>query len=124
MTDIYADELYNPSFQISSELSTSTPAPLFMPGPQNDVFSQRLWAANSQYINASNTRVPLTIPSRKGSVGEQLRSSVSHSEVCNSNAMARIAEGEEGCQDTSKDFAAGMGIPRAEDTEDNLSKGC
>ncbi|KAE9380484.1 hypothetical protein N431DRAFT_324971 [Stipitochalara longipes BDJ] len=67
MTDIYADELYNPSFQITSAPPTSTPAPNVMLSPQNDVFSQRLQAANSQHLNASNTQIPLTIPSRERS---------------------------------------------------------
>jgi len=67
MTDIYADELYNPSFQITSAPPTSTPAPSVMLSPQNDVFSQRLQAANSQHLNASNIQIPLTIPSRERS---------------------------------------------------------
>jgi len=67
MTDIYADELYNPSFQITSAPPTSTPAPSVMLSPQNDVFSQRLQAANSQHLNASNTQIPLMIPSRERS---------------------------------------------------------
>ncbi len=67
MTDIYADELYNPSFQITSAPPTSTPAPSVMLSPQNDVFSQRLQAANNQHLNASNIQIPLTIPSRERS---------------------------------------------------------
>jgi 26S proteasome regulatory subunit N4 len=67
LTDIYADELYNPSFQITSAPPTSTPAPSVMLSPQNDVFSQRLQAANSQHLNASNTQIPLMIPSRERS---------------------------------------------------------
>jgi 26S proteasome regulatory subunit N4 len=67
MTDIYADELYNPSFQITSAPPTSTPAPTVVLSPQNDVFSQRLQAANSQHLSASNTQAPLTIPSRERS---------------------------------------------------------
>lgn len=68
MTDIYADELYNPSFQITSAPPTSTPVPSTVTlSPQNDVFSQRLQAANSQHLSASNTQVPLTIPSRERS---------------------------------------------------------
>ena len=67
MTDIYADELYNPSFQITSAPQTSTPAPIVTLSPQNDVFTQRLQAANSQHLNASNIQAPLTIPSRERS---------------------------------------------------------
>jgi 26S proteasome regulatory subunit N4 len=67
MTDVYADELYNPSFHITSAPPTSTPAPTMVLSPQNDVFSQRLQAANSQHLSASNTQTPLMIPSRERS---------------------------------------------------------
>ncbi|KAF8852987.1 hypothetical protein BDZ45DRAFT_93059 [Acephala macrosclerotiorum] len=67
MTGIYADELYNPSFQTTSAPPTSTPAPTVTLSPRNDVLSQRLQAANSQHLNASNTQTPLTIPSRERS---------------------------------------------------------
>jgi 26S proteasome regulatory subunit N4 len=64
MTDVYADELYNPSFQITSAAPTSTPS--IAVSPQNDVFSQRLKAATSQHLSA-NTQAPLMIPSRERS---------------------------------------------------------
>lgn len=67
MTDIYADELYNPSFQITSAPSTSTASIPATVSPVNDVFAQRLQAANSQHLSASNTQLPLTIPSRERS---------------------------------------------------------
>lgn len=67
MTDIYADELYNPSFQITSAPATSTPSIPATVSPVNDVFAQRLQAANSQHLSASNTQIPLTIPSRERS---------------------------------------------------------
>lgn len=67
MTDIYADELYNPSFQITSAPPQSTPIRTTSVSPQNDVFSQRLQAANSQHLSASNTQAPLMIPSRERS---------------------------------------------------------
>lgn len=63
MTDIFADELYNPSFQITSVPPASS-APTVALSPQNDIFSQRLQAANSQHLN---TQTPLTIPSRERS---------------------------------------------------------
>lgn len=66
MTDIYADELYNPSFQITSAPSTSTALPATV-SPVNDVFAQRLQAANSQHLSASRKQMPLTIPSRERS---------------------------------------------------------
>lgn len=47
MTDIYADELYNPNFQVDQSTR-----PL---SSQNDVFAERLRAANSQHLNASET---------------------------------------------------------------------
>lgn len=62
MTDIYADELCNPNFQITSAPPTSTLA-----SPQNDVFSQRLQAANSQHLSASNTPSREQSPFRQGS---------------------------------------------------------
>lgn len=67
MTDVYADELYNPSFQITSAPPTSIPAPMVTLSSQNDVFSQRLQAANSHHLSASNTHAPLRIPSRERS---------------------------------------------------------
>ncbi|KAK0103574.1 hypothetical protein ONS95_005588 [Cadophora gregata] len=65
MTDAYTDELYNPNFSLTSAPS-STPAPSVNLSPQNDVFSQRLQAANSQHLSA-NIQTPLTIPSRERS---------------------------------------------------------
>lgn len=65
MTDAYTDELYSPNFQLTSAPS-STSAPNVTLSPQNDVFSQRLQAANSQHLSA-NTQTPLTIPSRERS---------------------------------------------------------
>jgi 26S proteasome regulatory subunit N4 len=67
MTDVYTDELYNPSFHLTSAAPTSIPAPSVTLSPQNDVFSQRLQAANSQHLNAAQSQVPLTIPSRERS---------------------------------------------------------
>ena len=67
MTDVYADELYNPNFQITSAAQTSNPLPTVTVSPQNDVFQQRLQAANSEHLNTSKTQVPLTIPSRERS---------------------------------------------------------
>jgi hypothetical protein len=49
MPDVYADELFSPNFHITSAQSTSNPAPTMTLSPQDDVFSQRLEAANSQY---------------------------------------------------------------------------
>jgi 26S proteasome regulatory subunit N4 len=66
MTDVYRDELYNPSFQITTAPAAHTPALTATMAPQNDVFTQRLQAASSQHLSA-NTQNPLTIPSRERS---------------------------------------------------------
>lgn len=55
MTDIYSDELYNPNFAITSTTSPSR-SQLAM-SPVNDVFSQRLNAANSQHLSARQSPV-------------------------------------------------------------------
>lgn len=54
MTDTYADGLYNPRFQTSSTNFQDTAARASMHSPPNDVFSQRLQAANDQHMNATN----------------------------------------------------------------------
>ncbi|KAF4636016.1 hypothetical protein G7Y89_g2060 [Cudoniella acicularis] len=59
-SDIYTDELYNPNFQIASTPASNPTATAPLSLQQNDVFSQRLQAANSQY---SSTQTPLAIPS-------------------------------------------------------------
>ncbi|KAJ6782828.1 hypothetical protein PWT90_11194 [Aphanocladium album] len=52
MTDVYGDELYNPSFAItSSSPAHSTNATT----TSNQLFSQRLNAANSQHLNAAHS---------------------------------------------------------------------
>ncbi|KAL2069749.1 hypothetical protein VTL71DRAFT_14428, partial [Oculimacula yallundae] len=65
MTDVYNDELYNPNIQLTSAPSSIPASAVTLP-PQNDVFSQRLQAANSQHLSA-NIQTPLTIPSRERS---------------------------------------------------------
>lgn len=67
MTDVYADELYNPSFHITSAGPSSNAVVAVTLSPQNDIFSQRLQAANNQHLNASQIKTPLTIPSREKS---------------------------------------------------------
>ncbi|KAM3550505.1 hypothetical protein MY1884_008216 [Beauveria asiatica] len=52
LTDVYGDELYNPSFAITS----SSPAhPANASITSNHLFSQRLSAANSQHLNAAHS---------------------------------------------------------------------
>jgi 26S proteasome regulatory subunit N4 len=62
MTDVYRDELYSPSFQ----MTTAQHAPTAAVAPANDVFAQRLQAANSQHLSAG-THTPLILPSRERS---------------------------------------------------------
>ena len=61
MTDVYGDELYNPSFQITSVPPATVSPTSSTLSSQNDVFSQRLQAANSQHLSA-NTQTPLSVP--------------------------------------------------------------
>lgn len=51
MTDVYGDELYNPSFAITSSSPATQAQNTSHAG--NQIFSQRLSAANSQHLNAS-----------------------------------------------------------------------
>ncbi|KAK8129277.1 hypothetical protein PG999_001657 [Apiospora kogelbergensis] len=53
MTDIYSDELYSPSFTITSA-SPANQSQLAM-SPSNDLFAQRLQAANSQHLSATQS---------------------------------------------------------------------
>ena len=57
MTDIYSDELYNPNFTITSAPPSQMPV-----SPGNEVFAQRLQAANSQHLSAVHS--PVSAPSR------------------------------------------------------------
>jgi hypothetical protein len=56
MTDIYSDELYNPNFTI-----TSAPPTQMTVSPSNEVFAQRLQAANSHNLSVHS---PVSAPSR------------------------------------------------------------
>lgn len=57
MTDIYGDELYNPQFTLTSASPSQMPV-----SPSNEVFAQRLRAANSQHLSAVHS--PVSVPSR------------------------------------------------------------
>lgn len=48
MTDVYNDELYNPNFTITSTAHGQAPM-----SPRNDLFTQRLQAANNQHLAAA-----------------------------------------------------------------------
>lgn len=59
MTDIYGDELYSPNFTITST-PPSQPQQLSTISPPNDVFTQRLNAANSQHLGIGHSPVSST----------------------------------------------------------------
>lgn len=54
MTDVYGDELYSPNFTITST-PPSQPQQMTTLSPPNDVFSQRLNAANTQHLNVGHS---------------------------------------------------------------------
>ncbi|RYC64308.1 hypothetical protein CHU98_g1896 [Xylaria longipes] len=56
MTDIYNDELYSPNFTITS--ASPSPQTHLALSPSNDLFSQRLQAANSRHLYAVQSPVP------------------------------------------------------------------
>ncbi|KAK4165087.1 hypothetical protein QBC43DRAFT_42385 [Cladorrhinum sp. PSN259] len=69
MTDVYADELYNPNFTITS---TTAPSQMQITSPTHDMFVQRIQAANNQHLTAvANSPVSATSrdrsPFRQGS---------------------------------------------------------
>ncbi|KAH8597912.1 hypothetical protein B0O99DRAFT_650754 [Bisporella sp. PMI_857] len=67
MTDVYGDELYNPNLIITSAPPSSLAPAAATLSPQNDVFMQRLQAANSQHVNSATSQTPLMIPPRERS---------------------------------------------------------
>ncbi|KAK1639599.1 hypothetical protein BDP81DRAFT_180113 [Colletotrichum phormii] len=54
MTDIYNDELYSPNFTITSAAPAQNQMAV---SPSNDVFAQRLSAANNQHLSAAQSPV-------------------------------------------------------------------
>jgi len=52
MTDVYSDELYSPNFAITS---TSPPQSRTTTSPGNDIFHQRINAANSHHLSAAQS---------------------------------------------------------------------
>ncbi|KAJ8063229.1 hypothetical protein OCU04_008464 [Sclerotinia nivalis] len=53
MTDAYDDELFNPSYPVISAPSPAPASTRTSATPNNDVFTQRLKAANHQHLNAN-----------------------------------------------------------------------
>jgi len=64
VTDAHQDELYMPDYPHTTSMASSMPAPSVTVSQQNDVFAQRLQAANSQHLRASNSQVPVAVPQR------------------------------------------------------------
>lgn len=56
MTDVYSDELYSPNFTITSTPPSQTQN-LSTLSPPNDIFNQRLSAANSQHMSVGHSPV-------------------------------------------------------------------
>ncbi|KAL3602568.1 hypothetical protein FPOAC2_06878 [Fusarium poae] len=52
MTDVYADELYSPNFAVASTPPSQAQVSM---SPTNDVFNQRLHAANNQHLSAAHS---------------------------------------------------------------------
>jgi hypothetical protein len=85
MTDIYGDELYNPNFAITS---SSPSQPHLAMSPHNDVFSQRINAANNQHLSANS---PTSSTSRDRSpfrTGSPMAPSPSHDFVTSHSTMS------------------------------------
>lgn len=57
MTDIYGDELYSPNFAITSTPPSQQQTAV---SPVNDLFNQRLHAANNQHLSAAHSPVSST----------------------------------------------------------------
>ncbi|KAI1260803.1 hypothetical protein F5Y18DRAFT_419836 [Xylariaceae sp. FL1019] len=55
ITDVYNDELYNPNFTITS--ASPSPQTQMAMSPSNELFAQRLQAANSQHLSAAQSPV-------------------------------------------------------------------
>lgn len=62
MTDVYADELYNPDFSVSTTSPSQPSSTSLHMSPMHEIFSQRLQAANDQHL--STTQSPLSSVSR------------------------------------------------------------
>ncbi|CAJ2510676.1 Uu.00g063010.m01.CDS01 [Anthostomella pinea] len=58
MTDVYNDELYNPNFTITS--ASPPPQTRMVMSPSNEIFAERLQAANSQHLSAAQSPVSMT----------------------------------------------------------------
>ncbi|ORY64269.1 uncharacterized protein BCR38DRAFT_210777 [Pseudomassariella vexata] len=63
MTDVFGDELYSPNFTITS--ASPPPQTRLAMSPSNDVFAQRLQAANSHHLNTGQS--PVSVSSRNQS---------------------------------------------------------
>lgn len=102
MTDVYGDELYSPSFIVGSTSPAHAPV-----SPNNELFAQRLQAANSQHLNAGHS--PNSVASRDRSPFRNgsalapmpivdLSTSASSAQTCYGSAQ-QICEGNKVVQD-------------------------
>ncbi|KAK4640243.1 hypothetical protein QC761_605270 [Podospora bellae-mahoneyi] len=57
LTDVYADELYNPDFTLTNTSASQLPV-----SPTNDLFVQRIQAANNQHLTATVNSPASTTP--------------------------------------------------------------
>lgn len=62
MTDIFGDELYNPNFQFTS--APPAQASQSVASPTNEMFAQRIQAANNQHLSATTTQAPMASVNR------------------------------------------------------------
>ncbi|KAM4066972.1 26S proteasome regulatory subunit-like protein [Hirsutella rhossiliensis] len=114
MTDVYGDELYSPNFAITS---TSPSQSQTLTSPTNDIFSQRINAANSQHLNAahspSSTASRTRSPFRTGS--PFVSSTASHATLAvYNNTMRRAREGAKAQQAASSTHQQGDGSLRTD----------
>ncbi|KAH7134856.1 hypothetical protein B0J13DRAFT_92524 [Dactylonectria estremocensis] len=76
MTDVYNDELFSPNFAITSTPPSQSQMDV---SPTNDLFSQRLHAANSQHLSAAHSPASTTSRGRSPFLaGSPLAPSPSH----------------------------------------------
>lgn len=124
MTDVYSDELYNPNFAITSSPPSQTQT---LTSPTNDVFSQRINAANSHHLSAaqspSSTATRTRSPFRTGS--PFVSSSASHAGLAVfNNTVRRLADRAEAQQATppvQPRCDGGLGTEAGMDTPKTIS---
>ncbi|KAI0205807.1 hypothetical protein F4808DRAFT_448159 [Astrocystis sublimbata] len=90
MTDIYNDELYSPNFTITS--ASPSPQNQLVLSPTNDLFNQRIQAANSQHLYPAHSPVSTESrgqsPFRQGSPYASVMNDFSKSDTKQSRQMS------------------------------------